>query len=188
MSNMILNNKILDVLSEFSSDYNRKIYGRSVARKLKMNQKTVSNILNRLEKENILKFTKEGKNKYYFLNKFNPQIKEIVKMIEINRKIKFIEKYKKFKELFEKIENRSSGIAIIFGSYAKLESNEKSDLDIFVIGKIAETEDLEKIYRLKINAIKSDKKKVNIKQEFIKEIIKNHIILKGVEEFIELIW
>ena len=75
MSKMLLDNKVLDVLAEFSSDYTKRVYGREIARKLKMNQKTVSNTLKKLEKENVLKFEKQGKNKYYFLNKFNLQIR-----------------------------------------------------------------------------------------------------------------
>ena len=188
MSNMVLNSKVIEVLSEFSSDYNKKIYGREIARKLKMNQKTVSNLLNKLEKDNILKFTQEGKNKYYFFNKLNPQTKEIIKLIEIKRKIRFIEKYKKIRELFEKLEQKTQGILIVFGSYANFSSHEKSDLDIFVMGKIQELKDLEQLYNLKINAVKSDKNKFNANDSFIKEVIKNHIVLKGTEEFIDLIW
>ena len=36
------------------------------------------------EKENILKYSLEGKNKYYYLNEFNPHIKEIIKLNGIN--------------------------------------------------------------------------------------------------------
>ncbi|MEK6925940.1 MAG: helix-turn-helix domain-containing protein [Nanoarchaeota archaeon] len=184
----MLNNKVLEVLKNFAGDYNKKIYGRDIAKKLKMNQKTVSNILIRLEKEHILKFSIEGKNKYYYLNNLNHNIKEIIKLIEINRKINFIERYKKFKDLFNKLESRSNGILVIFGSYANFSTNEKSDLDILIIGKIQEIKDLEQLYKIKINIVKIDKKKVNKKDVLIKEIIKNHIVLKGVEEFIELIW
>ena len=83
MSNMILNNNVLDILESFSEDYNKKIYGRGIAKRLKMNQKTASNILNKLEREHILRFSIEGKNKYYYLNNLNQNIKEIIKMIEI---------------------------------------------------------------------------------------------------------
>src|SRR4030043_593162 len=118
MSNMILNDKTLDILEEFCLGYNKRIYGRQVANKLKMNQKTVSNLLNRLEKEGILKYSTEGKNKYYFLNMLNPQIKDIIKMIEIARKNKFIQKYSKLRELFYALEKRANGTLVIFGSYA----------------------------------------------------------------------
>ncbi len=188
MSNMLLNKNSLKILKEFSTDYNKRIYGRVIARKLKMNQKTVSNILNNLEKENILKFSQEGKNKYYFLNKFNSNIKEIIKLIEIEKKIEFIGKNNKLNDLFNKLEEKAQGILLVFGSYADYTNDKKSDLDIFIMGKISNTDDLEELYNTKINIIKSEKEKFNKEEHIIKEIIKNHIVLKGVEEFIELIW
>ena len=175
-------------MKEFSSDYDKKIYGRDVAKKLKMNQKTASNILNRLEIEGILKFSVKGRNKYYFLNKFNQNIKEILKLIEISKKIEFLKEYHKIKGLFEEIEKRTNGVAVIFGSYSKGTANERSDLDVFVIGKINDTNDLERQYSIKINIIKINAGKFNKEEIFIKEVINSHIILKGVEEFMELIW
>ena len=61
-------------------------------------------------------------------------------------------------------------------------------MDVLVIGNQQEIKGLEQLYNVKINAVKIDKKKFNKADTFIKEIIKNHIVLKGVEEFIELIW
>jgi len=185
---MLFDNKVAGILNEFAFDYGRRIYGRDVAKRLKMNQKTVSNILNKLEKEDILKFSSEGKNKYYYLNKFNPNIREVVKLVEINRKIIFIEKNKKLKGLFDKLEQRTEGILIVFGSYAKGSNTEKSDLDILVIGKIQSVSDLEDLYNMKINAVTSDKRRFDKNERIIIEIIKSHIVLKGVEEFIGLIW
>lgn len=188
MSKMLLDNKSLNLMIEFSSDYHKKIYGREIAGKLKMNQKTVSNILNKLEKENILKFEIKGKNKYYFLNNFNLQIKETIKLIEINKKLKFLEKYKNLRDLFNELENKSKGLLVVFGSYANLSANENSDIDLFLIGTIPDLRDLEKKYNKKINIIKSNKKKFNKKEHLIAEIIKNHVVLRGIEDFAELIW
>jgi len=184
---MILNKNILSILEEFCLDYSKRIYGRRVAGKLKMNQKTVSNILNKLEKEDILKYSTEGKNKYYFLNMLNPQIKDTIKMLEIARKNKFIQKYGRLKELFYALEKRAKGILVIFGSYTNFTSNKDSDLDVFVVGSLGEVEDLENLYNIKINVVKG-RENINKQDVFVKEIIKNHIILKGVEEFVELIW
>jgi len=84
---MLLDNKENIILSEFIGDYSKKMYGRDISKRLKMNQKTVSNILNRLEKEHVLKFSTEGKNKYYFLNTFNPHLKEIIALVEIKERL-----------------------------------------------------------------------------------------------------
>jgi len=185
---MLLNNNTFKILAEFCSDYSKRIYGGQVAKKLKMNQKTVANILNSLEKQNIVKYSTEGKNKYYFLNKLNPQISDILKILELERKNNFVAKYSRFRELFIALEKKASGILVIFGSYANFTNNEKSDLDVFVLGKIGGVKDLEEKYGLKINIVKSIKEKFNKEEVFIKEVMKNHIILKGVEEFIDLTW
>jgi len=185
---MLLNNKELKILTEFTSDYNGRLYGSAIASKLNMNQKTVSNVLNKLEKQNILKFKQEGKNKYYFLNKLNPSTKEMIKLVEVNKRIVLFEKYKKLSPLFLEIEKRAKGITLIFGSYANFTNNEKSDLDVFSEGSILDVSDLETLYNIKINIVKSRKDKFKPNDLFLKEIISNHIILKGVEEFIETIW
>ena len=139
-------------------------------------------------KQQIIKFRQEGKNKYFFLNKINPSTKEVIKLVEINKKIKLFEKYKRLHSLFLDIEKRTNGVMVLFGSYANFTSNERSDLDLFLIGTITEIEDLENLYNTKINIIKLKKDKVKSNDLFINEIIKNHIILKGIEDFIDILW
>ena len=189
MNNMILNINKIKILNEFAKDYHSRIYGREIAKKLKMNQKTVSNVLNELEKEHILRYKVEGKNKYYYLNEFYPYLKEVIKLIEIQKKIDFLENYKKLNEIFSKLEEKTEGILVIFGSYADFTATKNSDLDVFVIGQIKEAEDLEDLYKIKINIVKlNNKTKFDKNNHLIKEIIKNHIILKGTGGFIELLW
>ena len=183
---MLLKRTEIKILGEFTSDKNKRIYGGEIARKFKLNQKTVSNILNNLEKENILKFSKEGKNKYYFLNSLNPNIKEIIKIVEINKKLAFTQKHKKFGKLFDEIVLRVKGIVIIFGSYAQGGEKNNSDLDLLVIGEIKEITDLEDSFNLEINVVKSTKNNFIKNEPFVKEIMENHIILRGLEEFVEI--
>jgi len=186
MSNMLLNKIEFGVLGEFGGDYSKRNYGRAIAKKLKINQKTISNVLIKLEKEHILKFEREGKNKYYFFNKLNPNIKEIIKLIELNKKIEFLDKHNVSRTLFRELEKRTSGILVIFGSFAKKQETKNSDLDLFVIGGIKKIKDLEDSYKIKINIIKA-KKTFSRKEPFFREIVENHIILKGDEDFINLI-
>lgn len=188
MSNMLLNKKETLILEEFSDDYHKGIHGRAISKKTNLNQKTVSNILNKLEKANIVKFKFEGKNKIYFLNEFNAHIKEIIKIIEIHKKLKFLEHNKKFTKLFEKLEESTDGIAVIFGSFASLSQTSKSDLDILIIGKSQNIENVEKAFNIQINPLITSKKKFDKNTLVAKEIIKNHIILKGVDEFVNLLW
>lgn len=187
MNNMLLNKNSKQVLNELIKQKNSRVYGREIAKRYKMNQKTVANILNKLEEEDLLKYTIEGKNKYYFLNGFNPLIKELVQTIEVEKKADFLKSHKNIAELIRKIEQKSEGIVVLFGSYAKGAEDKESDLDLFVIGK-SNSDDLEKDFGKKINMVKSTKEKFDINNPFIKEVLRNHIVLKGVEEFVNLTW
>jgi len=173
-------------LEQFGGDYNKQAYGRQIAKKLNLNQKTVSNILQGLEKGNILKFTKQGKNKLYFLNRNNNLWRDTVKLIELGKKIKFLEKHKNKQDLFVKLEEATRGISILFGSYASGLETKESDIDIVVESDVQGLESIEKLYDVKINPIKI-KKPINPSDVLMKEIIENHIVLNGVEEFIKWI-
>ena len=188
MSNMELNKNNLKILQSFASDYSQEIYGRDIAKKLKMNQKTVANSLQILENKNILKSSIRGRNKYYSINKDHFHIKDIIKLIEITRRIEFLETNKKIKNLFDKLVAKTNGVLIVFGSYANRTNTSVSDLDILVIGKISDLNDLEELYKIKINVIKSSRKLWKKDDTFIKEVAKNHIILKGIGDFVDLIW
>ncbi len=112
----------------------------------------------------------------------------MIKLVEVNKRITLFEKYKQINPLFLELEKRTKGISVIFGSFANFTKTEKSDLDLFVIGSISELSDLETLYNIKINVVKSTANKFKSDDLFSKEILNNHIILKGVDEFIRLIW
>ena len=181
---MLLNNKI-QVFEEFLRDFNLKLTGSFIAKKKKLNQKTVSNYLNRLEKEHILKSKTQGKNKLYSLNLDNKEIvKNFIIAVEHLRTINFYKKHILIKEIVEKIQPLIKGTAVIFGSYAKNIQKQDSDLDILIIGKCNEKDidNISKTYKIEINL------KIYLKLEkdiLTKEVIKNHIIIKNTEQFIE---
>ena len=181
---MLLNNQI-QIFEEFLRDFNAKLTGSFIAKKKKLNQKTVSNYLNRLEKEHILKSRTQGRNKLYSLNLNNKEIeKNFIIAVEHLRTINFYRKNILIKEIAEKINNHIKGTAIVFGSYAKNTQKKDSDLDILIIGKCNEKEinNISKIYRIEINL----KIYPKLEQDILtKEVIKNHIIIKNTEQFIE---
>lgn len=184
---MLLNKNKYAVVREFL-DKDKGIHGSYIAKKNSLNQKTVSNILNSLEKENILRFEREGRNKIYFLNKENPLSKYFVQLIEIEKKAEFIQRNKKLEKMFNSLLKISNGILIVFGSYAKGNNKKDSDLDLLIIGKIEEVKDIEESFGIEINVVNFDKKKFDKKDNFVKEVLENHIVLKGVEDFVNLIW
>ncbi len=161
-----------------------KTHLREIARILNESHSTILRRINELVKENILDYKKEGKNKIFFIRN-NLKAKNYVYSAEIYKLNKLITKHPELSIIFEDIKrNFSKGMIILFGSYAKGMEKENSDIDIYL-----ETRD-DKIK----NKIRELNSRLNIKiGEFdtssllIKEIIKNHIIIRGVESFYERI-
>ena len=153
--------------------------------KKNLNQKTTSSFLKDLEKKKILKSKTEGKNKLYSLNLDNKEVvKNFIIAVEHLRIINFYNKNILIKEIVGKIHSQIKGIAIIFGSYAKGVQKKDSDLDLFIIGKCNEKEidKLSKMYGLEINLKIYPKLEKDI---LTTEVIKDHLVIKNTEQFIE---
>ena len=155
---------------------------REIARILKESHSTILRKVNELVKENILDYKKEGKNKIFFI-KSNLKAKNYIYSAEIHKLNKILKKYPKLSVIFEDIKNNfSKGMIILFGSYAKETSKENSDIDIYL-----ETNNNKIKNKLKeLNSKLSIKiGKFDNKSLLIREIIKNHIIVRGLEDFYE---
>jgi len=186
----MLHNKNYTILSQFLSNYNKEIYGRELIHITSLSQKNIALTLEDLEKKGILKSRLSGNIKYYRLNFDSTELKDIILVLETLKKIDFFNKQRKIANLF-RYDNRIVGI---FGSYAKGIQKKESDIDVFIIGNKIK-EDYDRLgEKLDLNiSIKyfSEKEFINLiknKNNLIKEIIKDHIIIFKFEEFINLIW
>jgi len=156
---------------------------RAIAQLLNINHMTISRKIKQLEKENILDFNEEGKNKVYFLKK-TIETEEFLKIIEHNKLIQIIKKYPRLRKIVEIIKSKNIELAIIFGSYAKGNINEQSDIDIYINSTDRKLKKELELTDSKLNIKLGEFNKENL---LIKEIIKNNIIIKGVEKYYELI-
>ncbi len=186
---MILN-KYYEVLVHYLNDFSREVYGRELLGKVPLSQKAIALTLDKLEKDGILRSRKQGNIKYFKLNVENMGVKDVVTSLEIMKKIRFFDKQRKLANIFRK-DNRIVGV---FGSYATGMQRKSSDVDIFVIGK-RQKEDYDRNGKLfdvdisiKYFTEKEFRKLAKDKNNLCKEIIANHIIVFGVERFIEIIW
>ncbi len=158
---------------------------RSLARCLNTNQTTIARKVQELEEQNILDCRTEGKNKVYFIKK-TLEAKEFIKMLEHDKLLQLIAKHPRFRQIIEKIQlNTQIKLAIVFGSYVKDSANKESDIDLYVeTQSIALKNSLELIdSKLSIKIGKFDTTNL-----LAKEIIKDHIIIKGVDRYYELIY
>ena len=159
-----------------------KSHLREIARTLNESHSTILRKINELLKENVLDYKKEGKNKIFFI-KNNLKSKNYIYSAEIHKLNSLLKKHPELSIIFEDIKrNFSKGMIILFGSYAKGIPKKDSDIDIYL-----ETND--DGLKNKIKAINSKLSikigKFDTKSLLIKEIIKNHIIIKGLEDFYE---
>ena len=155
---------------------------RALSKEVKTNHMTVSRKINALLAENAVDFRKEGKNKVFFLKKTD-EARAYVIMSENYKLLQLLTKYSNLRGLVNKI-RKTGGIkvAVLFGSYAKGSAGPNSDIDIYIDTKSRglkkELEALDSKLSVKIGPY--DKGSL-----LIKEIEKNHIIIKGAELFYE---
>lgn len=153
---------------------------RSIAKQLGLPHSTVRRRLEFLVKENVLDYVTEGKNKVFFIKK-TLQAKNYVFNAERYKLTKLLKKYKTLDVVVsDLLKHSNEKLIILFGSYARFAAKPDSDIDIYVLTKNKKTkQNLEALY----TKIKVKFGPFDTSSPLIREIVKNHIILKGVEEF-----
>lgn len=176
-------------MSQINYDFNllnllfkNKNHIRGFAKQLGTNQTTISRKIYELYEQNIVDYHQEGKNKVFFLKK-TLEAKESAYLMEIHNLIETIHQYQELRRIIERIQkNKQVTLALLFGSYAKGNAHKESDIDIYVETKKKsikeEIELIDNRIHVKIGAY--DKQNL-----LIKEIDRNHVIIKGLEEYYE---
>jgi len=169
----------IKLLKFFFVNSNSKEYLNELARILDVDSGNLDRKIKELEKEGIFVSEMKGNQKYYYLNKNYPLIKELKKMFEMKYGLK---------DEIAKILVNFKGIkeAYLFGSYAKDTFQQESDIDILIIGSHKSRDvkdrmiDLQKNYKRVFNIIdmteKEFKDRKKGKDPFIKNILSGKTI------------
>ena len=155
---------------------------RGLAKLIGTNQTTTARKLNMLYEDSVVDYKRQGKNKVFFLKK-TLEARQAVYAAESEKLLKLLRKYPHLRRIIELIKsNQSVKMAVLFGSYAKESAKKTSDIDIYI-----DTEDKSiKEYVEQIDSKISAKiGKYNKNSLLIKEMDKDHIIIKGIEEYYE---
>lgn len=182
-------NNELDIIILYTGNYTARFYLRQISKLTKIPLKTCQNALASLERQRILRGKTEGKNKYFNLNLDNIQTKSCLLKAEIQKIDNFLEKYPEFKTFLKSVNTNS--VLIIFGSFAKLKADKKSDLDLFIVSEKEQTLPFHLLpYEIHQNSLTegSFKKALIEKEALIKEIEENHIILNNPSSYVNMIW
>ncbi len=151
-------------------------YLRELERVLNIPVSMIRKELNRLEEDGIFLSRRKGNSTYYFLNKSYPLFDELKSIVSKTIGVQ---------GLLKEILSRMKGIefAFIYGSFAKHEETAKSDIDLFIVGKLDEARLLREINKLEgklkreinYSIFRGDefKQKVEEKDSFIMDLLKN---------------
>ena len=161
-------------------------YLRELERNLDIPVSMIRNELVNLEKDGMFISKKKDNSIYYSLNKSYPLFEELKSIV-----FKTIGIQGLLKETLNK--TKDIEVAFIYGSFAKKEEAAKSDIDLFIMGRIddsrllREIRKLEEVLKREINYTiftrDEFKKKVKEKDSFIIELLENpKIFIVGSED------
>lgn len=169
--------KILEYFLRYPTE---ETYLNELAKKLQISPRSVKIYCDLFEKEGIIKREIKGNMHIFSTNNENFRVKEMKRAYFIN----LLAEMK-----IEKIAENCASIAI-YGSYASGKYDEKSDIDIVVIGEernvnrdsiVKIMQKIDKEIQLNVIPIIKWEKLKKEKDHFIQNILKNHILIKGVE-------
>jgi predicted nucleotidyltransferase len=174
-----MNNTALDIVLALMKG---ESHIRELARSLNIPNTTVLRELHRLVRAHVLDCKKEGKNKVFSLRK-TVEAQSYVFIAERYKLLRLLQKHQELSVIIEGIFGKcGERLIILFGSYAKGTAKKESDIDIYIetnnrkVKK--EIESLHSSLWVKTGKFKTD-------SLLIKEIVKNHVILRGAEDFYE---
>lgn len=159
-----------------------KSHVREIAKRLNVNHMMISRTLALLINQNIVDYKQEGKNKVYFVKK-TEEARNYLIMAELYKLNRIISKYPRLRRIITYIQNNKKiKLAILFGSYAKENPKQDSDIDAYIDTKNKDIKEETSMIDSKLSVKIGDFDKRNL---LIREIIKDHVIIKGAELYYE---
>jgi len=169
--------KILEYFLKYPTE---KIHLKELAKKLQISPRSVKIYCDLFHNEGIIKREIRGNMHIFTTNNDNFRVREMKRVYFINLLAEMD---------IENIAEESASIAI-YGSHASGNYDEKSDVDILIIGQEQQVkrdiivnimEEIGKEFQLTVIPIIKWEKMKKDEDNFVKNIIRNHILIKGVE-------
>lgn len=191
-----INQTTLKILGLYLDDYKKSLHLREISRETEIDVKAIQLQLKKLEKINVLSSIIRGRNKDYQLNLNNVTTKYYLVMAETFTSIIYLKRHFLIKKIVEEIENKVHDPLILFGSFAKETYTKDSDVDVFMISDkkintnsiIAATHMVGRKISLKSTSRQQFLEGLRNNDPLIKEIVSNHIVLKGADQFSDIMW
>jgi len=158
------------------------VHARAIADHLSSNHTTVLRKLHDLTEDNVVDFRMEGKNKVYFVKK-SIEGRNAAMIAEMYKQSLIVTQYPVLRGIIRAIrEMPDLSLVILYGSYAKGLAHRESDIDLFI-----ETLDttIKKQLEQRHSLLSVKIGEFDNRNLLIREIIKDHIIIKGVEAYFD---
>lgn len=122
------------LLDYFLQHPTKKIHAGQLYKELRIYRKGILDGLRELHEAGLLEMEEAGRTKQYSLNRSNPFVKQLKILFTLDKVLPLLEKF------------RGSGVeAYLFGSCARGEDTEESDIDLLLIGNLGRKEVLGKL-------------------------------------------
>jgi len=191
-----INQTTLKLLGLYRSNYATSFHVREAARKTRIDVKAIQLQLKMLEKINVASSTQKGRNKEYSLNLNNYLTKYYMILAETFASITYLSKNFEVKKLISEIGDKIGDSVLLFGSFAKGEMTQESDIDLLVIGD--RKPDLDAVREAGRLMGREISVKSTTEEKFLEgltnsdplmlEVATNHVVLKGVDTVCNAMW
>lgn len=186
----------LRILRLYALDYRLRLHVREAGRRIGADMTAARLQLARLEKVGVLRSAREGRNLTYSLNLANPAARNHLVMAEYHAAAAHMGSNYLAKRALVDLDPHADGAIILFGSYARGEQDEESDMDLLVMGRRAPGAGVVRQLSLTTGVTFDVKHETQARfAEMLRrgsplagEILANHITLKGADDFCRAAW
>jgi predicted nucleotidyltransferase len=193
-----INNISLDLIALYRNNYLAQFHIRQMAKLIGKSHVSLLPYLGEFERSKILTPKEIGKSKVYSLDLNNNLGREFLSFAEKKKSLELLEKEVFIKKMYnEFLDLDLNGSLVLFGSYASKAHTPESDIDLFYLGDLKESESkkiksLGKIYNKEIHLVsmnpKQFREQLSEQGALAKEIINNHLILYNPDIFVNEAW
>lgn len=166
-----------DLLTLYFTNPEKKYYLRELERIINHSVGNIRRELSKLEDTGLFLREDKGNQVYYYLNKSFPLFDELKSIIFKTSGVPQL-----LRNALVSLKDKDIGYAFIYGSFAKKEEREDSDIDLLIIGEVNEDEMIKKINKLEKRLQREINYSIYSKEEFqVQKEKRNPFVLDVIE-------
>lgn len=185
----------LSIMRLYAGDYRLCLHMREIARRVGADASSVRLHLQRLERINVLGRTRAGRNVGFSPNLDNLLTRQYMVMAECFASVGYMRRHYIAKRILEDLDRHVDGALVLFGSYAREDHDDESDVDLLVVGPGIGSEVVDDVHRT--TGARLDVKHATPLQvssglrrgdPLMREAVSSHVVLKGADAFCGAVW